>query len=630
MSADAPQISVIVPVFNVATHVGACIRSLRAQTWTNFEALVVDDGSTDGSGELAHREFGDDPRFRLIRQENRGLSGARNTGLMNARGAFIAFLDSDDRFAPRFLERMRDALIADGSDWAACAINLCFPDGQEILHSAIHGAPEPQPGTARVVTFDDCREVVRHFPSAWNKLYRRELIADTRFPEGTWYEDHEFFWSLVARCPRLSYLPEPLYLHSRDRPNQITGVDDDRVFEQFAVLDRLAGLIRSAGLAHVDEGFARIASRLVHERTEVVRDPERRRRFLSEAAALFARHGISYSPEWDRDIGHAPGLMMKGVLPLSVVLRDCGEAGEDLRATLGALEAQGMVDFELLVPDPQQAGLPPEGGFLANGARVVPLPPRKQGLAGTLERTLDTARGRYLVLLQPGDQPSAHCFKVWINAMERHGGSLGFSGFEQVTWGAGSYNPGITRPAPFGGDLAKIEPSGGVVTLTPERALRLNPVLAALVVRRDLYVKAGLPQALTGCPESLAAQMLMLLLAFAAGTAVYCPIPSVTVSSRPWPGATPFALARAIRSSQRPRPLTALPAGWERVIFARGVQAGLFATSARGQRLLQITAAAIAARVYPTVPVTELPADSDISPYLRRALGNSTQSDRQD
>lgn len=624
MSGGAPQISVIVPVFNVATHVGDCIRSLRAQTWTDFEALVVDDGSTDGSGELARQAFEDDPRFRLIRQENRGLSGARNTGLTHARGALIAFLDSDDRFAPRFLERMRDALITGESDWAACAITLCFPDGQEIPHSAIHGAPAPQPGPARVVTFDDCREVVRHFPSAWNKLYRRELIADTRFPEGTWFEDHEFFWSLIARCPRFSYLPEPLYLHSRERPNQITGADDDRVFEQFAVIDRLVELIRQSGLAHADEGFARIATRLVHERAEVVRNPERRNRFLTEAAALFARQGISYSPGWDRDISHAPGLMMNGVLPLSVVLRDSGTLGQDLRSTLGALAAQSMTDFELLVPDPKRLGMDARGGLLANGARVVPLAPCRDGLVGTLERALDVARGRYLVMLQPGDQPDPHCFKVWINAMERQGAALGLSGFEQGTWDAGFYNTSITHPAPFGDDLSRIDPSGGVVALTPERALRLNPNLAAQIVRRDLYATAGLPQTLTNCHEPLAEQMLVLLLAFAAGAAVYCSFPAVAVPPRPWPGATPFALARAIRSSSWTGPLTALPTGWEAVIFARGVQAGLFATSGRGRRLLQITAAAIAARAYLPAPVAELPADSGLSLHLRRALGHPT------
>ena len=85
-----PSISVIVPVYNVHAHVGAAIASLRAQTWGDFEALVIDDGSTDGSGELARAAIGDDPRFRLITQANRGLSGARNTGLDAAIGSRLS------------------------------------------------------------------------------------------------------------------------------------------------------------------------------------------------------------------------------------------------------------------------------------------------------------------------------------------------------------------------------------------------------------------------------------------------------------------------------------------------------------------------------------------------------------
>ena len=75
------RISVIIPVYNVAEHVAACIDSLRTQTLDTFEAIVIDDGSTDGSGAAAQRAIADDPRFRLIRQDNAGLSGARNTGL---------------------------------------------------------------------------------------------------------------------------------------------------------------------------------------------------------------------------------------------------------------------------------------------------------------------------------------------------------------------------------------------------------------------------------------------------------------------------------------------------------------------------------------------------------------------
>ncbi|MCC5969917.1 MAG: glycosyltransferase family 2 protein [Pararhodobacter sp.] len=595
MSMDAPGISVIVPVYNVAAHVGACIDSLRAQSLTDFEALVIDDGSTDGSGEVALEAIAGDPRFRLIRQANRGLSGARNTGLEAARGEFIAFLDSDDQFAPGFLAQMYAALVADGGDWVACAITLCFPDGTGRPHSALHGSPDPQPGPARRVLFDDATAIARHFPSAWNKLYRRSLIGALRFREGTWFEDHEFFWALAARTRHMLYLPEPLYRHTRARPGQITGADDDRVFEQFAVLERLAGLVRASGAARADEGFARLASRLIHERAGVLRQPGRRARFLQQAGAFFDEHAITFAPFWDEDISAALGLVMRGTLPLSISLPTQAATPGAMAETLAALEAQHMPDFELLTDEPSLLA----HGHLANGARVQPLSAPAQGL--------------YRVALRPGDQPVAGCFKVWLNGMERLEAALGLSGFEQGRWEGGFFQPALQTPEPFGDEAASITPSGGMLALTPERALRLHPEPAARILRRDLVDRPG--------GGVLAAQAELLVQAQAAGAVAYFPFPALAVPSRAWPGGTPLALALAVRAARNTAPVADLPRGWEAVIFARGMQAMLQATDGRVAKLWVVARAALVARLFGLRPLSGQPVDRLTSPHLRRALG---------
>ncbi|MEP2715116.1 glycosyltransferase family 2 protein, partial [Pseudophaeobacter sp.] len=239
-----PLISVIIPVFNVAEHVADCIASLQAQTLGDFEALVIDDGSTDDSASLARQAIEQDPRFRLIQQENRGLSGARNTGLEQAQGRFIAFLDSDDRLAPEYLMQLWQALDSTGADWVACGLRLCFPGDFSADHSAIHGQPERHSsGQIRSYALDQWEDCIRHFPSAWNKLYRWELIEGLRFPEDTWFEDHEFFYRAAARTDLLLHIEAPLYLHSRDRPGQITSADSDRVFDQFPVLDAIRSVM---------------------------------------------------------------------------------------------------------------------------------------------------------------------------------------------------------------------------------------------------------------------------------------------------------------------------------------------------------------------------------------------------
>jgi len=109
MSADAasaPLVTVVTPAYNIAKYIGEAVDSVLGQTFRDFEYLVIDDGSTDGSGAQAAARAGEDPRFRLIVSANQGVSAARNMGIREARGEYIAFLDGDDRWHHRFLERL--------------------------------------------------------------------------------------------------------------------------------------------------------------------------------------------------------------------------------------------------------------------------------------------------------------------------------------------------------------------------------------------------------------------------------------------------------------------------------------------------------------------------------------------
>lgn len=131
------KVSVVVPAFNVARYVGDCLDSLRAQTLTDWECIVVDDGSTDGTGERVRA--GADPRIRLIEQSNKGVSTARNVGLANASAAYLLFLDGDDLLHPDALARLSahleahpEALAAYGTAWAI------FEDGRPYPQKPLH------------------------------------------------------------------------------------------------------------------------------------------------------------------------------------------------------------------------------------------------------------------------------------------------------------------------------------------------------------------------------------------------------------------------------------------------------------------------------------------------------------
>lgn len=538
----APLITVIVAVHQVAPQIAEAIASLRAQSLPDFEALVVDDGSTDGSGRIAAEAFAGDARFRLLVQPNRGLSAARNAGLDQARGEFVAFLDGDDAMAPDFLEVLHRAILEEGTEWAASGLALVYPGGEERPHPGLHACDMP-PEAGRLPLTDAC-EVARIFPSAWNKLYRRSLFDGIRFPEGSWFEDHEVFWALARRAPLLAYRPQALYRHRRDRPGQITGADSDRVFDVLRVLDRLGPVILGSGMARAAEGYARLSARLIHERALVIRDPARRARFLTAAQAFLQHRGAGWQADWDPEISRGLGLALAGVLPLSVVVQ--GDPGP----ALAALDAQGMADFELVVLGD---GAP---GVLPSGRAVRRLDPG--GL--TPARLASVLEGRWVLLLAPGEVPLPEGLMRLVNLGERLDLPLIIGALERRGRG---YHDGWTDNRVVPG-LDALPVWGGEVAMGGAQALKLYPALGNRLMRRELLV------ALPGSPglgrDAGSAQMLALLGGLQAGRAGYTRLAVLSVPDRPVaiPGT---GAARRLLSACPALP--DLPQGWQAVVMLR-------------------------------------------------------------
>lgn len=221
-----PVVSIIVPVYNVKSYVGECVESLCRQTYTNLEILLVDDGSTDGSGEVCDEYAGRDERIRVIHQANRGLSGARNMGLDDARGEYIAFVDSDDLVSRNYVETLYELLMKYEADIAACAY--------------IKGTTEQLTDIReKVLSLDNVKEIC--MPSvkllkqwhgkykqqetvAWNKLYCREVWngrKKIRFPESRNHEDVLISHLVVQGAKTIVLTTEILYFY-RIRKGSIT------------------------------------------------------------------------------------------------------------------------------------------------------------------------------------------------------------------------------------------------------------------------------------------------------------------------------------------------------------------------------------------------------------------------
>lgn len=219
----APTVSVIVPVYNAVAHLGACVSSILDQTHLELDVILVDDGSTDGSGELADAIAEGDSRVRVLHQPNGGISAAQNAGLDLARGAFITFCDNDDLMSPRLVERLLTILVDADADMSCCRWRNV---GASTAAEELAAHRDDPPGD--VLVFDEAarsyqtvfsvalrrlrRAELRYFSEAnWGKLYRASLFHGIRFPTGRYAQDVAVAMDLYLRMRRVASCGDRLY-----------------------------------------------------------------------------------------------------------------------------------------------------------------------------------------------------------------------------------------------------------------------------------------------------------------------------------------------------------------------------------------------------------------------------------
>ena len=202
-------VSVIVPVYRVEQFLDRCITSLLDQTYSHFELILVDDGSPDCCGAMCDTYADKDKRVRVIHQDNKGLSGARNSGIAVARGEYICFVDSDDMVARDYLEVLISCMQNTGADIAECSridvYNNAIPNHQKDKKEVcLCSAKEAM---KMLIMNDGFSQTV------WNKMYRKAIIADVRFPEGKLHEDEFFTWKVVIKAKKIAIVKQPLYYY---------------------------------------------------------------------------------------------------------------------------------------------------------------------------------------------------------------------------------------------------------------------------------------------------------------------------------------------------------------------------------------------------------------------------------
>lgn len=206
-------ISVILPVYNEKRFLTQALTSVCLQTYSQLEIIMVDDGSTDGSGVLCDDLAIRDSRIKVIHKENGGLSSARNAGLDVCTGDYICFLDSDDYMEPVCIERLAEVMTQDNYDFVGCLYDHVDEEGRFISVLKYEN---------REFVFDN-GDVLRYIGSknyracAWAKLYKREVFDDIRYMDGLIGEDNEVLVRILKKCSAIKIIPEMLVHYRRWR-----------------------------------------------------------------------------------------------------------------------------------------------------------------------------------------------------------------------------------------------------------------------------------------------------------------------------------------------------------------------------------------------------------------------------
>ena len=208
---ETPLITIIVPVYNVYQFLPACFDSLAKQTYPKCEFLLIDDGSTDGSGVACEEFTKTEPRARVIHQQNLGLSEARNTGIREARGEYITFLDSDDTILPDYVSYLFSLARKYQTKMAICGLKEITLKNKAIYYAADY----PEKAMSTEETLGRMLREEGFTVVAYAKLYHKSLWQDVSFPAGVLHEDLGTTYKVVEKCPLVAFGPEGKYVYTK-------------------------------------------------------------------------------------------------------------------------------------------------------------------------------------------------------------------------------------------------------------------------------------------------------------------------------------------------------------------------------------------------------------------------------
>lgn len=237
------MVSIIVPVYNVEKYLRKCLDSLVNQTLSDKEIIIVNDGSPDGSQVIIDEYVSKYPFVKAYIKENGGLSDARNYGIARANGDYIAFVDSDDYVDEEMYKTMYEKAVSENFDIVVCDFEEIYSDHNLQWISRLEKDlknPEEVKGHMTDI-----------YPSAWNKIYKKELFSNLQFKKNVWFEDVELCYRMLPYVKSIGAVHQPFYKYLQ-REGSISKSNDQRIYH---CMDNWNGIVEFYKTNHLYEPF---------------------------------------------------------------------------------------------------------------------------------------------------------------------------------------------------------------------------------------------------------------------------------------------------------------------------------------------------------------------------------------
>ena len=409
-------ISIIVPIYNVEDYLRECLDSIQKQTYPNFECIMINDGSTDNSKQIAE-EYLVDSRFKLINQSNQGLSSARNTGIkhLNADSSFVSFVDSDDYIYPDFLETLIEH-IEDDADIIEGMIE-CFHDEikvDNVSHNFEKKILITKDDKLGKLAFNELRVSV--FP----KLFRKSLLTEDFFPKGWIFEDLAVVPELVSNSRKWIKLPNVIYGY-RIRPSSITTkefseekLDVFKIFEKYDLFfkdesDVTKLLVEKIKYLHLN----------YHDIEFVPEDSQYKSLYKEEKEKI-----LSQIEEYEK------GELISIIIPIYNV-------ENYLRQCLDSIMSQTHQNFEcLLIND----GSPDNSAdicreYVEKDSRFKYFEKENGGVSSARNLGIECSRGEYITFIDSDDWVDSDYLEVLYNALIDENADISVSTYKRFEMG---------------------------------------------------------------------------------------------------------------------------------------------------------------------------------------------------